>query len=466
VIKLISAHIEEMRGIRKLDIDFRKGNFAISGPNGSGKSGVIDAIEFALTGQISRLTGTGTKGLTIAEHGPHVDKTKFPDAAFVELKVFLPTIGKTATITRKVSSPKKPKIAPADKEIKEVFAEIHRMKPYSRSIFDLFDGKRRYEVPLFQRQYVWNLDDHWQPLWEDIERKFVQRLNRSPSMIGLAVTLAFSLVAFTMPTSVWAAGPTLTVSADGRVHTFDRDELLARTDVVEITTSRDVAYRTPRTYRAVALAKLLEGVAIPPDAVVEAAAQDGFVTQLPRDLVYANDDIVAYMAIEVADTPWPPIPGKDKSAGPFYIVWLGDQASSVPIMKWPYQVVSLSVQDAPAKRWPSLAVDPRLPALHPARDGQTIFVNKCFTCHTMNGAGSASAGPDLNLPMNPTEYFTDAGLRALIRDPRSVRVWPEQRMPGFAEENLSDEELGLILAYLSHMADRKSRATEGGSSKR
>jgi uncharacterized protein with ParB-like and HNH nuclease domain len=55
------------------------------------------------------------------------------------------------------------------------------MKPYSRSIFDLFDGKRRYEVPLFQRQYVWKLEDHWEPLWEDIERKFVQRLNGSPS---------------------------------------------------------------------------------------------------------------------------------------------------------------------------------------------------------------------------------------------------------------------------------------------
>src|SRR5258705_3552195 len=113
-----------MRGIRKLDIDFRKGTFAIAGRNGSGKSGVIDAIECALTGQISRLTGTGTKGLTIAEHGPHVDKTKFPDAAFVELKVFLPTIGRTATISRKVSAPKKPKIAPADKYIKAVFPEI------------------------------------------------------------------------------------------------------------------------------------------------------------------------------------------------------------------------------------------------------------------------------------------------------------------------------------------------------
>ena len=50
---------------------------------------MIDAIEFGLTGQIGRLTGRGTKGLSVAEHGPHVDKTKFPDAAFVELQVFL-----------------------------------------------------------------------------------------------------------------------------------------------------------------------------------------------------------------------------------------------------------------------------------------------------------------------------------------------------------------------------------------
>jgi uncharacterized protein with ParB-like and HNH nuclease domain len=55
------------------------------------------------------------------------------------------------------------------------------MKPYSRSIFDLFDGKRRYEVPLFQRQYVWKLEEHWEPLWEDIERKFAQRLEGSAS---------------------------------------------------------------------------------------------------------------------------------------------------------------------------------------------------------------------------------------------------------------------------------------------
>jgi recombinational DNA repair ATPase RecF len=124
MIKLETAHIEEVRGIRKLDIAFQKGTFAISGPNGSGKSGVIDAIEFGLTGNISRLTGRGTRGLTGAEHGPHVDKTKFPDAAFVELRVFIPALKKSATITRKVSDSKKPKIVPPDRDVQAALAEI------------------------------------------------------------------------------------------------------------------------------------------------------------------------------------------------------------------------------------------------------------------------------------------------------------------------------------------------------
>ncbi|MER9095521.1 AAA family ATPase [Mesorhizobium sp. M0700] len=124
MIKLETAHIEEVRGIRKLDIDFRKETFAISGPNGTGKSGVIDAIEFGLTGEIGRLTGRGTKGLSVVEHGPHVDKVKFPDAAFVEIKVFIPSLGKSATITRKVSAPSKPKIVPADADVKAALDEI------------------------------------------------------------------------------------------------------------------------------------------------------------------------------------------------------------------------------------------------------------------------------------------------------------------------------------------------------
>jgi DNA repair exonuclease SbcCD ATPase subunit len=124
MIKLESIHIEEVRGIRKLDLDFQKEKFAICGPNGSGKSGVIDAIEFGLTGQMGRLTGRGTKGLSVSEHGPHVDKVKFPDAAFVQLKVYLTELGKSATITRKIFSPKKSRIDPPDADVKAALAEI------------------------------------------------------------------------------------------------------------------------------------------------------------------------------------------------------------------------------------------------------------------------------------------------------------------------------------------------------
>lgn len=124
MIKIESVHIEEFRGIRKLDIDLGGKTFAVSGPNGSGKSGVIDAIEFGLTGQVRRLTGRGTKGLSISDHAPHVDRTNFPDAAFVELKLIFPTLGKTATIKRKVSAPKKPIIEPNASDITEILRKI------------------------------------------------------------------------------------------------------------------------------------------------------------------------------------------------------------------------------------------------------------------------------------------------------------------------------------------------------
>lgn len=50
------------------------------------------------------------------------------------------------------------------------------MKPYTRSIVELFDGKKRYLIPLYQRQYAWKVEGQLDLLWEDIERA-VQRLS-------------------------------------------------------------------------------------------------------------------------------------------------------------------------------------------------------------------------------------------------------------------------------------------------
>src|ERR1700730_10398705 len=45
------------------------------------------------------------------------------------------------------------------------------------SVLAIFEKKMRVEVPLFQRQYVWDEERQWQPLWEDIERKFADGLS-------------------------------------------------------------------------------------------------------------------------------------------------------------------------------------------------------------------------------------------------------------------------------------------------
>src|SRR6266508_801626 len=254
-----------------------------------------------------------------------------------------------------------------------------------------------------------------------------------------------------------AAEPSVTVTVGGETREFTRDQLLARPDATTIEVVKDITYRVPMTYRAVPVASLLAGMTLPADSVIEAVALDGFIAQLPLDLVLNTDPgkAVAWLAIEPADHPWPTIPGKDASASPFYIVWTGAEVASIRSEQWPFQMAKLVSQPSPAARWPALAVDPELPATDPIRAGQALFVIQCLTCHKLNGAGAAEVGPDLNQPMNPTEYFTPEGLHHLIRDPKSVRTWPAQAMPPFPPDYLSDREIGLVIAYLKHMAGRK-----------
>lgn len=42
------------------------------------------------------------------------------------------------------------------------------MRSTNLPLFDLFQRQRRYVVPLFQRPYVWEQEEQWEPLWQDI----------------------------------------------------------------------------------------------------------------------------------------------------------------------------------------------------------------------------------------------------------------------------------------------------------
>ncbi|MBR7960303.1 cytochrome c [Burkholderia vietnamiensis] len=270
----------------------------------------------------------------------------------------------------------------------------------------------------------------------------------------------FSLLLLTvclMATHAYAQG-TLELDTDGTPRVLTRQALLARADATDIHVPRDVAYGRPMTFRAVPFAALLCDTSLPADGVLETRAADGFAAQLPLDFARrrAPAGAVAWLAIEDPAHPWPALPGKSVSAGPFYLVWVGPDASSVRGEQWPYQIVRIAIESSPLARWPSLAVDPSLPANDPARAGQRLFVTQCLACHRIDGAGSSQAGPDLNAPMNPVDYFQSAALRRYIRNPASVRNWPGRVMPAFPPDQLSDRELDQIVAYLAYVARRKA----------
>jgi hypothetical protein len=114
MIKIESISIKEFRGIRDLTLDFNGKSFAVCGPNGTGKSGVVDALEFGLTGNVSRLSGEGRGDISVKQHGPHVDSRNAPDKARVIVKVSIPLFNLVVTIDRSVQTPTAPKITPND----------------------------------------------------------------------------------------------------------------------------------------------------------------------------------------------------------------------------------------------------------------------------------------------------------------------------------------------------------------
>ena len=103
--KLLKLEIHNFRGIRNLSIEPQGENFVIYGPNGSGKSAVVDAIDFLLTGQISRMKGAGTKDVNLKTHGPHIDFTA--KDAWIKANIKIHSMEESVEIKRSLDNPTK-----------------------------------------------------------------------------------------------------------------------------------------------------------------------------------------------------------------------------------------------------------------------------------------------------------------------------------------------------------------------
>ena len=138
-------------------------------------------------------------------------------------------------------------------------------------------------------------------------------------------------------------------------------------------------------------------------------------------------------------------------------IWTNPQAGHISPEQWPFELASIKRLAPVAERFPALRPDPALASDDPVNQGFALFQKNCLACHRLNAAGDSQFGPDLNIPYSPTEYFGEAFLKRYIRDPQSLRRWPQAKMPGFSSSVLPDTELELLLGYLKHMAGRKQQ---------
>ena len=87
--KIFELEISNIRGIRHFQHDFQGKNAIILGANGTGKSSVLDAIDFLLTGNMSRLMGEGTGSITLKKHGINQNNVNQPTQGYVKASVLL-----------------------------------------------------------------------------------------------------------------------------------------------------------------------------------------------------------------------------------------------------------------------------------------------------------------------------------------------------------------------------------------
>ena len=56
-------------------------------------------------------------------------------------------------------------------------------QPSKATATELFEGRKHYAIPAYQRPYVWNEEDQWAPLWDDIVRVAESHIGDAPNRL-------------------------------------------------------------------------------------------------------------------------------------------------------------------------------------------------------------------------------------------------------------------------------------------
>ncbi len=171
-------------------------------------------------------------------------------------------------------------------------------------------------------------------------------------------------------------------------------------------------------------------------------ATDGYAVPVTGDILTEEGAYLAFRDRERAD--WEPIGPRKQDPGPLYLVWTGSEHHDTSAYPWPYMVARIEVVESLAVLYPRT-----VPRDETAKRGHDVFLHKCVKCHAVNRQGG-SVGPELNVPMNVTEYWTVDQIKAYVKNPATFRYGA---MP--ANPDLSDGDLTALTYYLLAMKAQK-----------
>jgi mono/diheme cytochrome c family protein len=254
-----------------------------------------------------------------------------------------------------------------------------------------------------------------------------------------------------------AGEPTLTFQDRAEtVRQLTRDEMAKLLPGTELTVENPSTGQ-PASYRGAGLTELLNrvyGERWKSAGLVKFVTVDGYQPVVTVEAIQRHQGLMAY-ADAGTDRLRPLGDGHGGTVdpGPFYLVWENRKdtgARTDPWLQWPWQLARVELTSL-EREYPQTA--PPAGASPEVLRGFNGFLSHCAKCHRVNGEGG-QVGPELNYPVNVTEYWQAEWLPKFITQPSAIRH--NSKMPPYpATAGDAQAEIRDILAYLRAMKERK-----------
>ncbi len=272
------------------------------------------------------------------------------------------------------------------------------------------------------------------------------------------VTLWFIAFWVIFSGNVNADTPALTLHKNGEIiKTLSVTELMQLKSGVTAFAVDNPTDSKIHTYQGMLLTVLLEqvfGSNWTQFNAVKFIAQDGYQAIIPSATITAHMGMVAtgengHIGFSVLRRK----NGEMVDPAPFFLMWENIHDASAKKeawLSWSWQLASIELTSL-AREYPH-SVPPDT-ANDKVKQGFVDFQQHCMKCHAINGDGG-TVGPELNSPVNVTEYWQSVELAHFIADPQSVR--PNSKMIAFDRDVTNRSELiESIIMYLKSMVDKK-----------